>query len=98
VPLAFVFGLFVSSLLTFSPELRSVSLILPLLYLFANLSASVVTSGKKGWKHLPLLPLIFAILHLSYGLGFLVGLVKFANRWGDRRGKVPDLPLKNIAS
>jgi hypothetical protein len=49
----------------------------------------VITSGKRGWKHLPLLPLIFAILHVSYGLGFLVGLVRFANRWGDKLGKVP---------
>ena len=28
------------------------------------------------------LPIIFATLHLSYGLGFLAGLVRFWNRWG----------------
>jgi cellulose synthase/poly-beta-1,6-N-acetylglucosamine synthase-like glycosyltransferase len=28
-----------------------------------------------------LLPLCFAILHFSYGLGFLVGLVRFCGRW-----------------
>ncbi len=43
----------------------------------------------KGLQYLPLLPLTFAILHVSYGLGFLVGLVRFWNRWGDRVGKVP---------
>jgi lipopolysaccharide/colanic/teichoic acid biosynthesis glycosyltransferase len=37
-----------------------------------------------------LLPLAFAILHLSYGMGFLVGLFRFVHRWGDRTGKVPD--------
>ena len=58
-------------------------------YLLANLMASVVTAAKKGWKHLPLLPLCFAILHLSYGTGFLCGLVKFWNRWRDKKGKVP---------
>jgi len=57
--------------------------------LFANLIASMATATRKGWKYLPLLPLVFAILHLSYGLGFLVGLVKFINRWGDKVGKVP---------
>jgi cellulose synthase/poly-beta-1,6-N-acetylglucosamine synthase-like glycosyltransferase len=66
------------------------SLVIPLLYLIANLLASIYTASKRGWQYLPLLPLIFAILHLSYGLGFLVGLVKFANRWGDKQGKIPD--------
>ena len=55
-----------------------------LLYTLANLSASIWTARKKGWKHLPLLPVTFAVLHVSYGLGFLVGLVKFAGRWGDQ--------------
>jgi glycosyltransferase involved in cell wall biosynthesis len=59
-------------------------------YLAANLLASVITAAKRGWRHLRLLPLVFAILHLSYGSGFLFGLVKFANRWRDRRGRVPD--------
>ena len=58
-------------------------------YLLANLLASILTAAKKGWRHLLLLPLVFAILHISYGLGFLVGLVKFANRWNDKIGKVP---------
>jgi hypothetical protein len=58
-------------------------------YFLANLSASINTSAKKGWQHLPLLPIVFAILHLSYGLGFLAGLVRFWNRWGDKQGKVP---------
>jgi hypothetical protein len=58
-------------------------------YSVANLTASFITASNKGWKHIPLLPLTFAILHLSYGLGFLIGLVKFANRWGDKIGKTP---------
>jgi hypothetical protein len=36
-----------------------------------------------------LLPLAFTILHLSYGLGFLIGFVKFWNHWGDKIGKAP---------
>ncbi len=58
-------------------------------YVLANLAASAATASKKGWRHLALLPVVYAILHLSYGLGFLAGLVKFWNRWGDRVGKVP---------
>jgi glycosyltransferase involved in cell wall biosynthesis len=56
-------------------------------YMAANLVASLITAAQKGWKHLVLLPLVYTILHISYGSGFLVGLVKFANRWGDRLGE-----------
>ena len=28
---------------------------------------------------------------MSYGLGFAVGLIRFALRWGDRQGKVPEV-------
>jgi glycosyltransferase involved in cell wall biosynthesis len=58
-------------------------------YLLANLLASFLIAAKKGWQYLMLLPLVFAILHISYGLGFLVGSVRFANRWNDKIGKVP---------
>ena len=50
-------------------------------YLLANLLASLLTARQAGREHLPRLPFIFAILHLSYGWGFLVGLVRFFNRW-----------------
>ena len=71
-------------------------------YILANLSASVWSVFAKGARSTPyplslipyfllLLPLIFAILHVGYGTGFLVGLVKFANRWGDKAGKAPEL-------
>jgi len=60
-------------------------------YLSANLIASVLTADKCGWKHFPALPICYAILHLSYGTGFLTGLVKFINRWGDKKGKVPEI-------
>ena len=89
VPPTFVLTLLVSFLAALLPFFRIFSLVIPLLYLLANLSASVITAFQKGWKYLPLLPFVFAILHLSYGLGFLIGLFKFANRWGDKVGKVP---------
>jgi succinoglycan biosynthesis protein ExoA len=89
VPPAFVLALFGSVFLAFSPVLRPLSPIIPLLYLFANLSASLYTASKHGWKYAPLFPFVFAILHISYGLGFLTGLFKFWNRWEDKTGKVP---------
>jgi len=62
-------------------------------YLLANLTASLLTALRTR-LHAPwLLPLAFSILHLAYGLGFLVGLVRFAGGWGDKIGKVPQETL-----
>jgi glycosyltransferase involved in cell wall biosynthesis len=51
------------------------------LYLLANLCASLYTAARQGWRYLPLSPVTYAILHLSYGFGFLLGLIKFMGRW-----------------
>jgi glycosyltransferase involved in cell wall biosynthesis len=58
-------------------------------YHLVALIASLYTAAKKGWRYLPLLPLVFGILHFAYGFGFLTGLVKFWNRWNDKVGKAP---------
>ncbi len=44
------------------------------------LAANVVASLSLGREHAPRLLVIHPILHLSYGLGFLVGLTHFAGR------------------
>jgi succinoglycan biosynthesis protein ExoA len=52
------------------------------LYLLANLVATATSAARlPGLAGLPVLPLAFGILHVSYGSGFLIGLVKFWNRW-----------------
>ena len=53
-------------------------------YLGANLAASALLARRAGWGLVLRLILAFAILHLSYGLGFLVGLGRFWNRWHDK--------------
>ena len=87
VPALFVLGLVGSLLLLTVPGLGSVGWMLPLLYLTANLAASILVAGKAGWRHMALLPVVYAILHMGYGSGFLVGLVAFAQRWGDKIGQ-----------
>lgn len=56
----------------------------PLLYLWlgllaayasANLSASFVTAARRGWRFLPVLPLVFGCYHFGYGIGFLRGII-----------------------
>ena len=91
VPPVFVLSLLMALLLTvILPWGWALLALITGSYLTANLAASLVTAAQKGWKHLWLLPVTFAILHLSYGFGFLCGLVKFWNRWGDKIGKVPE--------
>jgi succinoglycan biosynthesis protein ExoA len=46
-------------------------------YLAANVAASLHSAGKHGFRYLPVLPIIFATLHLSYGSGFLAGLPRW---------------------
>lgn len=48
-------------------------------YLLTNLAAAAWTARHRP-AALPLLPLVFAVLHLSYGLGFLAGLWHWRGR------------------
>lgn len=43
-------------------------------YVAASLLFSILAVIKGGWRSFPLLPFVFAIVHFSYGLGFLKGL------------------------
>jgi len=61
-------------------------------YFLASLAASIVAGKGKKPAVAMLLPLAFAAIHLGYGLGFLVGLVRFAGRWKDKTGRVPEWP------
>ncbi|TMK43564.1 MAG: glycosyltransferase family 2 protein [Actinobacteria bacterium] len=61
----------------------------PLTYAVACITASITTARRAGWSILLLLPPTFAILHVSYGLGFLFGLARFAARWGSSRASQP---------
>ena len=92
IPPIFVLVLVISSVLavltTWGPWLLRLS---AGSYFIANIIASISSSLKKGWNHLSLLPIVFLIIHLSYGLGFLAGLIKFWNRWSDKVGKVPQM-------
>ena len=93
VPPAFVLSIIISAILSFAIHWGWVPLLAVLgLYLAFNIGFSLLIAVNKGWQFLGLLPAAFAIIHLSYGLGFLIGLIKFANRWNDKTGKVPASP------
>jgi glycosyltransferase involved in cell wall biosynthesis len=44
-------------------------------YGLASVAAASLSARRFGWQLLPYLPLTFAVFHISYGLGFLVGSV-----------------------
>ena len=48
-----------------------------LLYLLLDLTFSVKICKKKSIKYLPYLFITFPILHISYGVGFIMGLFNF---------------------
>ena len=78
VPPAFVTGLIGSAALGL--VLRPFRLLLGAV-LALYLAANVVASLSVGREHAPRLLVIHPILHLSYGLGFLVGLAHFARHF-----------------
>jgi len=49
-------------------------------YLLGLLTASILTAARRGFRLLPILPLVFACYHIAYGVGFLEGLRDFALR------------------
>jgi GT2 family glycosyltransferase len=59
-----------------------------LAYLAVSLISSFLIARRSGWKYLPILPLVFACLHLSWGLGFLGGAASIflSGRRGISRG------------
>jgi succinoglycan biosynthesis protein ExoA len=50
-------------------------------YAALNLAFAVSAALRKELRLLPLIPIAFVVMHLAYGVGFLLGLVRFANRW-----------------
>ena len=59
-------------------------------YAFACCAAAVQSARVAGWDVGACLPLIFAVFHFSYGLGFLVGFLywPFERRVGVRLGEL----------
>jgi glycosyltransferase involved in cell wall biosynthesis len=83
VPPVFVASFLLTLLLApFSPlgsALLGLAVVGP--YVIVDLAASAYAAKNAKWQLLPYLPVIFPVLHISFGLGFLIGLARFWNRW-----------------
>lgn len=82
VPPAFVFSLITTGILgIFSNPMLFVFFSVILMYMVTALFVSFTISIKREFKYFTVLPIIFTILHVSYGLGFLWGFIKFLKFW-----------------
>ncbi|MDU5108612.1 glycosyltransferase family 2 protein [Clostridium sp.] len=78
IPLVFVlFLLFGGIASIFSKLILGGYLLTILLYLILDTIFSIKISKKKSFKLLPYLFITFPILHISYGIGFILGLFNF---------------------
>ena len=77
VPPLFVLALLLSGALSVISSLAAwVFALVVASYLSLSLAFSLSIAARKGWRYLPILPVIFACLHLSWGLGFLYSLAQ----------------------
>jgi len=82
VPPLFVLSLVVTGLLTpWSEAARWCCAAIIGAYALALTAATVSVARRHGWRHFPLVLLAFATMHLSWGTGFLIGLLRFGRRW-----------------
>ena len=78
VPMLFCLFIIIGSILSiFFSTARILFLIVLGLYLLLDLLFSIKISSKESFKYLGYLLIIFPLLHLSYGLGFIIGLINF---------------------
>jgi len=63
----------------------------PVSYLLANFTVAIYAVRQHGRNYFLPVSLSFFILHFSYGLGFIFGLLKFLRRWDDVTGQTPAL-------
>ena len=93
VPPAFVLALGLTPLLLWLwPALGWFGAAAVVSYLGLIAAASVQAARKGGpGRHRRWLPAVFAIIHVGWGLGFLVGLIRFRRRWFEPEPMPPKL-------
>jgi glycosyltransferase involved in cell wall biosynthesis len=84
VPVTFVLSILASGLLALFDK-RSLYVFLAIVCSYLLLSAffSVKSAIEKGMRYVAVLPFVYAVLHVSYGVGFLHGIWDFvlAKKW-----------------
>jgi glycosyltransferase involved in cell wall biosynthesis len=94
IPPAFIGSLITTGVLSFiTPYGIWLFLVLTAIYVLVNFTFSFLISIKKGVKYLVFIPVVFAALHFSYGLGYLKGVMKFIILKKNKVKQIGDIPL-----
>jgi glycosyltransferase involved in cell wall biosynthesis len=94
VPTAFVTLLVAPLILSiFVSEFYLISLSVFIIYMLINMAVSIVLSRKIGVKCFPYLVIGFLAAHLSYGVGYIRGIIDHILRLRSTKGviKIPDI-------
>ncbi|UCD84903.1 MAG: glycosyltransferase family 2 protein [Deltaproteobacteria bacterium] len=94
IPAVFVSTFFISGMLSFMlrPFLW-LFLLISLFYLATNLVFSITIGVNKGSQYIFILPIIFTMLHFSYGLGYLKGILDLIILKRQKKKIIEDIPL-----
>jgi cellulose synthase/poly-beta-1,6-N-acetylglucosamine synthase-like glycosyltransferase len=94
IPAAFIGSLVISLVLSIMfKQLFWIFVLILSLYLTFDLFFSLQIVIEKGLNYLPILPIVFSTLHLSYGIGYLRGIWDFIVLKKHKRKKIDDVPL-----
>jgi glycosyltransferase involved in cell wall biosynthesis len=94
VPISFVLCIFGSAILGFFYKFWFyLFCTIVILYMFISFLFSTKISLKKGIKYLFVLPISFANLHFSYGLGFLKGICDFIILKKHKKLRIDDMEI-----
>lgn len=78
VPLLFMLSLLLLALAGLFWKLFWILLVIEAaIYAIGLLAGTFDVGRKSGWLYVPLVPLVFVILHFGYGLGSLWGIIRF---------------------
>jgi len=90
IPAVFILSVTISLLLSFYDRMFFYLFLLILgSHFVCDFFFSFRIANKHGWKYFFFLPIVFNILHWSYGLGFLIGLFRFFRRWFIKESSSP---------
>ncbi len=86
IPVLFVLSLLITGIgQIFFNSLHIFFCLIGLSYITANIISSLYLSIKNGLSIFFLLPVVYIILHISYGIGFITGLIVFIRRWKNKQ-------------
>jgi glycosyltransferase involved in cell wall biosynthesis len=93
VPPAFVLALLLTPVLLWLGSALGVlgALAIAAYALLIGLASVKAARGAEPGRHTRWVPLVFAIIHVAWGLGFLVGLARFGRRWFEAEPLPPQL-------